>query len=213
MSSGGMAGTNAGMAGTNAGMAGTNGGAGGRNGGAGGMAGGGMTGCEDPFVSEDTSRLAATDEVETYEVVGHSARDIRTSINQRRDGDYDARTDWNIRWRPDDCASSRWTISLDVLYVLPEWNASEEDDVALIDAWTTYMDALYCHEYGHGRLAVQCANEVYDAVSALPGGDCTTLQSRAETVAQNVLDTCRERDIDYDDVTNHGATMGAVFPP
>jgi predicted secreted Zn-dependent protease len=177
-----------------------------------GSGGTGTMGCGDPLVSEDTSRLDAMDDVETYEVVGHTAREIRASMNERREGDYDGRTDWDIRWSFDDCSSPRWTISLTIVYTLPEWLPSEEDDDALVDAWVTYLDALYCHEYGHGRLAVQCANEIYEAVNALPD-DCGTIQAAASAVVDDVLETCRERDVAYDDATNHGATMGAVFPP
>jgi predicted secreted Zn-dependent protease len=207
-------GGNAGSSGTSSGgSGGTSGGAGG-GGGTGGTSGSGTTNCDDPLVSEDISRLETTDAVETYEVVGHSGNEIRTSMNASRPGDYDGLTTWNVRWSFQNCASPVWSVSLDIVYTMPDWEADASDEIPLVDAFSTYLDALYCHEYGHGRLAVQCANEIYDAVDGIPGSsDCTALQTTTTATVSAILDECNARDVTYDAETNHGATMGAVFPP
>jgi predicted secreted Zn-dependent protease len=136
------------------------------------------------------------------------------ALNASRPGDYDGLTTWTVRWSFQNCANPVWSVSLDVVYTMPSWEPDDSDEIPLIDAWSTYLDALYCHEYGHGRLAVRCANEIYDAVQSVPGSsDCTALQTAATALVSSIVDTCNARDLDYDAETNHGATMGAVFPP
>jgi predicted secreted Zn-dependent protease len=105
-------------------------------------------------------------------------------------------------------------ITVDVTYRVPEWEEPSEADRALVDSWETYRSALFCHEYGHARFGLDAANEVYDAFDAIAsGGDCGTQQSRAQEAFDAILDDYRAREIAYDDETDHGATMGAIFPP
>jgi predicted secreted Zn-dependent protease len=170
--------------------------------------------CTNPFGAIDFSRLEADEELEPYSVSGQTAAEIRRSINQTRGMDYDALTNWYISWQFGDCEGNGLAITLDITYRYPEWEPPASASAALVTSWETYMDALFCHEYGHAKNGIDAANAAYDALSAIDaGGDCDAQQTRAEAAFDVVLTTYQERDLQYDADTQHGATMGAVFPP
>jgi predicted secreted Zn-dependent protease len=203
----------AGIGGAGGALAGAGGAGGGGNGGGAGMGGTGPTSCDDPLAVGDTSRFTATDSLETYSISGDTADELRASLNENRGMDYDAYTSWTIQWTYDDCSDPAWSLSLAISYIMPEWDPPPGADPALVDRWSTYIDALYCHEYGHGDLAIDCANDLLDALEQIPGtSDCGALLDSASQVTDTVIADCNDADIEYDDATNHGATMGAVFP-
>jgi len=147
-------------------------------------------------------------------VTGDTANQIRQSINQNRNMDYDAYTGWYLSWQFGDCAGNGLVVTVDVTYTFPEWEPSASTSAELIASWDTYTDALFCHEYGHAKNGFDCANEVFTALSAIDaGGDCGEQQTEADAAFSTIIDACNQRDVEYDADTNHGATMGAVFPP
>ena len=94
----------------------------------------------------------------------------------------------------------------------PEWIHRPTLDSTLVASFAAYIDSLWCHEYGHGEIGVDCANTLYEALSDLPAtGDCVALQSATEAETLSVIDVCIATNEQYDAETNHGATMGAVF--
>lgn len=202
-------------AGASGGGAGSGDGGAGGDGGAAGAAGNTGSACANPTTTVDISNLTVDDVVETYTVTGSSANEIRQSINATRDGDYDAFTSWYLTWRysNDACDGSGLVLLVEIAYSLPEWDEPPAADPALADEWDAYMDALYCHEYGHARIGLEAANEVYTTLSAIDaGGDCSAQQTQADAEFQRILADYVAREIAYDEATNHGATMGAIFP-
>ena len=176
--------------------------------------GGSLGSCPPPLATGDVSHLIAMEHEDDYSVSGNTASQLRASINANRGQDYDALTTWNIEWSVKACATPTWSVSLDVSYRLPKWDAPAGADTVLVTQWRSYWDALHCHEYGHGQLGLDCAHRVYDALAALPGNnDCAALSSSAKPVFDDILADCHTREVKYDADTNHGATMGAVFPP
>lgn len=194
---------------------------GGRNGNAGsagaltgGSGGSGQTSCEAPLVSGKVANLVASEQVDTYAIMGSSASALRNSINANRGHEYDAQTDWSIQWSVKNCATPAWTVSLSIDYSMPNWDVPAGADPVLVAQWRTYVSALYCHEYGHGKIGLDCANRIYDDFAGLPGNaDCNALTSAAKARFQAILNDCHTIETDYDTQTNHGATMGAIFPP
>jgi predicted secreted Zn-dependent protease len=180
----------------------------------GGGIGGSAGSCPAPIASGGFTPFTTTEHEEYYSVFGNSAAQLRTSINAQRGRDYDAFTTWNVHWSVTTCSSPAWSVSLDVGYRLPKWDPPATTSAVLVSQWQSYRNALECHEYGHGKLGLDCAQRVYDALLALPGNsDCSALSSSANSVFDLVLADCRARELKYDADTNHGATMGAIFPP
>jgi predicted secreted Zn-dependent protease len=174
----------------------------------------GPSSCPNPLDTVDVSNLDTSEAFEPYVVSGNTANQIRQSINQNRDSDYDAYTSWYLSWQFGDCEGNGLVITADLTYIYPEWDQPTGAAPDLVTSWETYMDALFCHEYGHAKNGLDCANEVYAALSAIDaGGDCGAQQSEAEATFDSILSDCQARDVKYDADTDHGATMGAVFPP
>ncbi len=170
--------------------------------------------CVDPFDTVDVSRLVADEMFAPYVVTGDTANQIRQSINQNRGMDYDAFTNWYVSWQFGDCDGHGLVVTVDVTYDFPEWQTSAGDSPELVASWDTYMNALFCHEYGHAEHALDCANDVFTALSTIDaGGDCSKQQSEAQAAFSPILDEYNQLDVQYDADTNHGASMGAVFPP
>jgi len=182
--------------------------------GAGGEGNGPGSSCVDPLDTVDVSRLEASEAFEPYVVTGDSANQIRQSINQNRGMEYDAYTGWYLSWQFGDCAGNGLVVTVEVTYEYPEWEPSASASSELIASWESYTDALFCHEYGHAKNGLDCANDVYTALAAIDaGGDCDEQHAEAEAAFNGILDDCNELDVQYDADTDHGATMGAVFPP
>lgn len=172
------------------------------------------SGCVNPLETVDVSRLVASEAFEPYVVTGDTANQIRQSIDQNRAMEYDAYTAYYLSWRFGDCAGNGLVVTVDLEYVYPAWEPSAGASAELVESWETYMDALFCHEYGHAKHGLDCANEVFTALSAIDaGGNCGAQQAQADAAFSAILADCNERDVQYDDETDHGATMGARFPP
>ncbi len=174
----------------------------------------GPSSCANPLEILDVSKLEASETFEPYVVTGDTANQIRQSINQSRASDYDAYTGWYVTWQFDDCAGNGLVVTADITYSFPEWEPAAGASTELVASWETYMDALFCHEYGHAKHGLDCANDVYAALAAIDaGGDCGEQQSEADAAFDAILSDYQTRDAEYDADTSHGATMGAVFPP
>lgn len=170
--------------------------------------------CVDPLQTVDVSRLVASEAFESYVVTGNTANQIRQSINQNRDTEYDANTSWYVSWQFADCAGNGLVVTVDVTYDFPEWKPSATAAPELVASWQTYQDALFCHEYGHAEHGLDCANDVYTALAAIDaGGDCGKQQAEADATFSAILAEYNQLDLQYDADTQHGATMGAIFPP
>jgi len=171
--------------------------------------------CPSPFTTVDLSNLDAEEILEPYAVTGTTANEIRQSIDQNRGRDYDAYTSWFISWQFTSslCDGSGLRITVEVRYSVPDWDPPVDAAPALVESWESYVDALFCHEFGHALHGLDAANDVYDELSSIDaGGDCAAQQALADAAFQSIIDEYAALDIAYDDETNHGATMGAVFP-
>jgi predicted secreted Zn-dependent protease len=163
----------------------------------------------------DVSKLIAAEAFDTYAVTGSTAPEIRASLNENREGNYDAFTSWYLSWQFTDgaCDGDGLVVSVDISYGIPEWTPPDGVSPELVTHFQSYMNALMCHEYGHAKFGLDAANDVYSALSAIDAnGDCTAQQSLGEAAFERVLDDYIARELEYDAETNHGASMGAVFP-
>jgi predicted secreted Zn-dependent protease len=88
---------------------------------------------------------------------------------------------------------------------MPRWVPPKTASPGLVAKWANYTHALAEHEKGHVDFVVANYRSVAKAIKS---ATCGT----AETAAQAAIDPIRQHDIDYDVVTDHGATQGARFP-
>jgi predicted secreted Zn-dependent protease len=154
-----------------------------------------------------------------YSIAGLTADELRAQMDQYGPGEYDAYTGWNVRWLyfrstvSGGCATGPLTVSVEVTFTLPLWNAPAEAPQALVDRWNAYLAALQLHEDGHKAIGIEVGNEVLRALqdfSAYPS--CDELDRAVSATAEHVLNEYRRREEIYDQTTDHGATQGARFP-
>lgn len=148
--------------------------------------------------------------VEFYDVGGSTESEIRTQLNARGPGGYDAFTKWYVRWSwpgygTAECRLQDAEVSYDMTVLFPRWTPTTHATPELISKWNDYLYALAVHENGHVDNVVAHYPAV---VAAIKGSTCLS----AESAAQAVLQQMREFDLRYDDTTDHGRTQGARFP-
>lgn len=156
-----------------------------------------------------------------YDVHGDTAEALLQQIEAERGPDgFHAETNWLVTWRygwqstSSECRIVDVQIEVDIEYLMPRWqNREEVFDQALVDTWNRYELALRVHEQGHGDIAIEAGKAVEATLfQMLPRHDCKRLSADADALAMHVIDQHQEQNQDYDDVTDHGATQGAVFP-
>lgn len=158
-----------------------------------------------------------------YEVRGATAGELRESMDRhglRDDGErVDALTEWYVRWRyryahqDGTCGIGAARVTLRIMLTLPRWNTTSTASPTLENEWDEYTKALERHEAGHVDIAVSAGNDIWRMLRSLPRyQSCSALETRADTEGTGVLRAHRSEERDYDAITNHGATQGAVFP-
>lgn len=159
-----------------------------------------------------------------YNVSGETAEDIWTDILKkspvRQNGkQHVAYTKWHVNWRywwidkVESCEISGVSVSLDITYTLPRLAQNSSMTDALSNRWQNYYSALFKHEQGHKDFGVKAAEQIEKELVAMAARpDCTQLERDANATATRILDKYRQIEIRYDQSTNHGLSMGAVFP-
>jgi predicted secreted Zn-dependent protease len=171
-----------------------------------------------PTAARAAESLVTTVQNEFYQVAGKSADEVRADMNQKRKGNYDAVTSWDIRWsfqaRKEatgfNLQDVRVTVKITTL--MPSWSGegANRDDLLL---WNRYIEALQEHEQEHSDNALKIARDIYEALNSQETKPTLTkAQSEGNNTGYRLLEKLRKLDGDFDSRTSHGATQGAVFP-
>lgn len=158
-----------------------------------------------------------------YDIFGDDPIAIRQSMNAQRKlhvkGGYDAYVSWFLRWRfhyDDDLKGCRIISSssrLKVKYSLPRLVNLEQKSEQTRIRWQQYYDALIEHEHGHRDWGVKAGIAIEQGLLSMPYyRDCLSLRVEAQRVASNILTKHLRAEKNYDRITRHGATQGAIFP-
>jgi predicted secreted Zn-dependent protease len=150
-----------------------------------------------------------------YEFSGTTKVEMRAQMKSSRpailnkDRGYDSWTHWQSHWTwpgygRDACDLSKAKVTLDVEVIFPRWTASDRASPQLVTNWIHYTEALALHESGHVRLATESEQSIR---AAIQNATCLT----ANEAAKSALAQLKEKNIEYDRVTDHGRTQGAKF--
>lgn len=162
--------------------------------------------------------------VHWYDVEGASEGAVRAALSRLGPIDsagarHDAYTQWYVTWhfplvRTDlGCATGPVSTSMRVRITLPRWQAPPEASIELVARWRTYLDVLATHELGHRERGLEAAADIEAELPLLgPKPSCEEAERIANQAAHQILERHRQADRDYDELTQHGATQGAVFP-
>ncbi len=159
----------------------------------------------------------------TYKVQGNSVSDLRTRMMQ--DGPVDEQkrhhpgyTTWRVTWTfgcdvaGGDARLERVNVRVDVKYTLPEWQKPGDADPGLVAKWQDYMAALRKHEDGHRDIGLRAGRRILELLQQSPAAEsCPAAGRAANEAGQKILQSSRDEELEYDRVTRHGATQGAVL--
>jgi len=158
-----------------------------------------------------------------YSVTGATLPEIHRSLRQQRPWKerqpVDGWTEWRVEWRfsvaPGEggCRLAGLGTKTIIQTTLPRWVAPTNAAPGLQNAWSNYVSALALHESGHAAVAFGAAAEIQKRLKAAPAGaDCSTLTQTINNLGEQVLAEYRQRDKEYDERTQRGATQGASLP-
>ena len=109
------------------------------------------------------------------------------------------------------CAIESVSTKLDLKVRMPRWTPPPGASQDLVRRWERYLDALRVHEAGHLQVGRDFESNFKRAAVAMSTADCGALASALRARFDSLLEQSRQRDLDYDAQTRHGATQGAVF--
>jgi len=162
-------------------------------------------------------------EVQPYVVSGSTITQLRTALRALRpaasDGArFDAITRWEIKYRyqfdPDaigGCGTAGAQVHLEMHMEFPTLAGDVPPQTRI--ALESYLTALRVHEDGHVKIDREIAAAVVEAVRATPAQpSCERLREAVRAATGRVMEEGHARNREYDAMTRHGATQGAVFP-
>lgn len=166
-----------------------------------------------PVIAEDESM---------YAISGSTAAALRSDMHRfgpYHDGkSYSAYTQYYVKWhyqyssKNGGCEITSHQVTVDTNSTYPHWLNYAAASPALQQRWDTFEANLKTHEnvhVEHGRMA---ANEIDTMLAALPAmQNCNILETVIKQQADNILEKYKDQDIEYDRVTNHGVTQGAIL--
>lgn len=141
-------------------------------------------------------------------------------LSQLEQRHYIADVNWHVRWSYDYAMTDRGCTvtsaegSVDVTFRLPWWNVPTGTSGSVVSAWNQFLGALQIHENGHMDHGVAAANAVMHTLKQFPSySSCPELIEAANTATREIIQHYNHQDVAYDNMTQHGLTQGAVFPP
>jgi predicted secreted Zn-dependent protease len=176
---------------------------------------------------QQTSRSAppvVKETYEYYEIKGNSEDQLRSEMCRNgckwKDGKtYDSVTNWHVMWdydydrSPESCSAKSFKVFIDVNFRYPKWVRPDDVPGPLSAKWELYMNSLVEHETGHRDMAVDAAAELARDVAGLPASPtCAELDRAVKSLCRERLNKLSDDAKEYDEVTRHGSSQGAVFP-
>jgi predicted secreted Zn-dependent protease len=159
-----------------------------------------------------------------YQITGSTATQLRQQMNQlgpvwSSGKRFDAITRWHVRWsyryavQNNRCQLTTSRVHVDITITMPQWTPPPQAATSLIKQWRRYSTALQTHEYGHRDHGLAAARDAAYALQVFPGyPNCQYLDLAINTRMMQIIEQYGEKDREYDQRTQHGATQGARFP-
>ena len=133
----------------------------------------------------------------------------------RHDGRvFHSQTKWDVNWHyhwfekaDGKCKMNQVSVEVNSKIILPTLvGASDEQQ----NRFNTYLKALQIHELGHVDFGKQAARDIDSGIIALPElANCKVLDAAANALGNQLLESYRQKEIQYDVETDHGRTQGA----
>ncbi len=161
-----------------------------------------------------------------YPVYGNTIQKIRQNMTQNtpiiyKGKKFDGLTNWYIKWRyfykfsAKGCQIDRARVSVDseVTFTMPQWQERDRSTPQVVVRWQNYYNALQLHENGHKEHGIKAASEILQVLRQFPDyPSCPELERAANAIANQIIARYNKADQEYDRLTAHGRTQGAIFP-
>ena len=157
-----------------------------------------------------------------YDVAGRTTSQLEDAMEQwaalhSPDGFWaGTRFEWDADWdfhQNGKCRRTAVSVSVRTFMTLPRWSIPANADPSVLTRWKGFMDALTLHEGGHVAIGIGTGNEILEALKKVPrAATCKRLVSALRRAFEHAKERGEARNIEYDRVTIHGRTQGAVFP-
>lgn len=148
-----------------------------------------------------------------YNIQGSTENDLREQMNvlgpiDEHDSKHcDSYTKWKVFCLPQN--NGFFAVKLEIVFTFPKWIKPNNTNPDLDSKWARHLKALQIHEDGHKENGIKAAKKINDALYDLYISD--NLTGYKEEVYK-IRDEYNLQDVDYDQLTDHGRTQGAVFP-
>lgn len=165
-----------------------------------------------------------TEKYEYYEVCGCCEEELHCDLKGKcitwNDGQkYDSLTSWDMKWDHGyDQASRTCTVTafkpiVEITFHYPKWKRTDEAPRSLMEKWDRYLKNLTIHENGHRDRVVKAAEDLSRDVAQLPPATtCADLDRNVRALFRKRMEIMNKDQREYDEITKHGITQGAVFP-
>jgi predicted secreted Zn-dependent protease len=165
-----------------------------------------------------------SEKYEYYEVCGCCEEELHCDLKQKcitwKDGrKYDSLTSWDMKWdhgydrASDTCSIRSFKPIVEITFRYPKWKRTDDAPLSLVEKWDRYLKNLITHENGHRDRVVEAAAALSLAVSQLsPAPSCADLDRNVRALFRSRMEKMKQAQREYDEITKHGITQGAVFP-
>lgn len=158
-----------------------------------------------------------------YPVTGSSWAELRQAMAANRPWkngpEMHGRTDWHLRWTfqlEETAQGARlraFDLTTTVTITLPSWKPPPDADPALVQQWKQFFANLKRHEEGHLAIARQAAAAVRKRIATIQQAPTLRqLSDQLHAAAQAAMAEFRDRDAEYDRITQHGLRQEAWKP-
>jgi predicted secreted Zn-dependent protease len=154
-----------------------------------------------------------------YQIYGNTPEELRQQMNQFGPNNFDGYTQWNITWnynyqkQNNQCRITWAKVDTKIIITLPFWQPPSNVSPPLETRWNHYIDSLSFHENTHKNHGISASHDILNNLNKFPAyPSCNELEQEANLASHNIIKQYNQKDLLYDQQTNHGATEGAIFP-
>lgn len=155
-----------------------------------------------------------------YDVHGRTLAEVRADMRRLgpkvADSSFvgETRSPMRWSWRTSSnggiCSIPDPTVSVNAQITLPRWTPPPDTEPGLAAEWARFIAALETHEAGHKDISAKAGRDIVEQLRGL-SGPCSQIGSRANDIAQGIVDRANEQQKAYDAATRHGLTQGTAF--
>jgi predicted secreted Zn-dependent protease len=165
------------------------------------------------------SDVSEESDIAWYPITGSTLADLRAQMRTLgpRDGQTTRAgytrgyTSWHVAFTNDagSCLMRTAQVTVYDTVTLPLWTPPPHADSAVVAEWSRFITMLGRHEEGHREISVDGARQIARTLAALPSrSSCPDLLADANAQGHAILASTQERQVRYDEETNHGLRRG-----